>query len=365
MLDHQYPAQTHNLYCQIANRAIAMRGGRNSPIFVGFPDIRMPYPFVDPTNSGSFGWFIDPAGDLRVQPNLHYRHPRRPAGEDVVIFQEIEVFAGGLTTPNTSLLMFAGTIELQAGSFWVQNLQPRQISPVAEASHYAIEYLTGEDNLRTVTSFTPLLADPILFPVHELVSRFTGRLRYSYEVPPGLQIEAQLNIDHLFPQLEFSQIDPYEPGTPGRLSDTDPLFREMYFDGSIRFWMGADTLTGEDLEEFWTMHWVDPTISGTYFGPRASAIGFRSLKSTIPIRYFVDGELELRPAMGRGADGLENVFFGPMSPDDWDLKGVAVSYRYDNAWRRLYLDYQVDRRFSFGLNNEARFFFEDQSIPAP
>ncbi|MBK9140689.1 MAG: LamG domain-containing protein [Verrucomicrobia bacterium] len=331
----------------------------------------LPLPDVSPASTVTH--HVLPGESLRTRRNVWMTWPTFSARRVKLLAQEI--FAGSATQPKTSLMRFEEPADLVDRFIWQREFRPRIIPPDARASIFAIQYLTGEDGMRTLPEIHPDL-DLVPWPVYELITRFTSRLGGPNSDPGSLSPSVTLHFDTYFSHEEFVPADLLPPGTPGRFTDSNVLNRALYLGlappgrrGDLTGWLSpvgpAYDGIGQDRwpEHFWIIHNCNPRVPGTPFDRNRTALAMKSLRRSVRVADLV--AFEMFGAPGRGANDLEVLVFGPMGSDEWHFRGLVISYRYQNAWRRLYANYRENTRFREGARNDRVFDLRRQAQVGP
>lgn len=321
----------------------------------GFYDALSPAPGSPVTVSHH----VDPGEALRTRRNLWMTWPTFSGRRVKLLAQEI--FVGSTSRPKTSLMRFEEPADLVNRFIWQRELRPRLVPADARASIFAIQYLTGDDDMRTVPELNPDLQS-VPWGVYELITRFTARFSGMDTNSQPFDQLIRLHFDTYFRPGEYVPVDLLPPGTPGRFSDANVLNRGLYL--GIAGGLGGPTLQqwldpiGPDVdlttwpEHFWIIHNCNPRLPGTPFARNRTALALKSARRSYRLADLKTFELFVSP--GRGADDLDLFVFGPMGPDEWHLRGLVISYRYRNAWRRLYADYRSDFVFREGARGNVR-----------
>lgn len=151
--------------------AVRTYNGRHVPHeYRGFYEPEFPAPGFSPS---TVTHHVEPDDPLRTRRNLWMTWPTFSAAR--VKLLATEIFAGSDRHPRSSLMRFEEPVDLVDRFIWQRTLRPRVVPSDARASIFAIQYLTGEDGMRTVPEINPDLQD-IPWAVFELISRFTSAL---------------------------------------------------------------------------------------------------------------------------------------------------------------------------------------------
>jgi hypothetical protein len=247
--------------------------------------------------------------------NVTIKYLEMPVNQPITLFNKSEIAIGPYTSAGDGII-----------------LNKKKLNADMTSSMILVQLVTGADDLRTNVKLLPL------------ASELQGGLAFAGEVKDSQ--------GRTFPYITGVLIAP-EAYNCCPWDQVAALSHPSLWSGGG--WSGYLDENGRQIQRrqipYMRLYEVRPG------DPRYSPFDpYKMASAVIPannIRVAYLEHLQIYPKMGRGATFDENLRhnFG-VTADQWDLKGIIISFWTDRGWRRAYsLFLGPDRRFVFGSGN--------------